>query len=201
VSASELNRLFISIAAPDAVKAELIQAQRELREILPRGSVSWTQPEKLHLTLRFLGAVDAARRDELQHALHAATFPFGPLGLVCERLGCFPDLRFPRVLWAWVCDDHDQLPALVESLNMAVESLVATPAEARFTGHITLARPRQLKHADARRLAEFVEQAAARRFGGWRADELELVRSELSRAGSNYTVLAKFPLGRNTGAS
>jgi RNA 2',3'-cyclic 3'-phosphodiesterase len=123
------------------------------------------------------------------------------LDLLCERLGCFPSLRFPRVVWAWVHDADEKLPPLVERLNEAVAPFAARPAEARFTGHVTLARPKRIKRPAAERLAKFVGQAVGRRFGQWRADELELIRSERPDTGSRYTVLAKIPLGGNTAAT
>jgi 2'-5' RNA ligase len=42
-------------------------------------------------------------------------------------------------------------------------------------------------------LAHFLEAAARRCFGSWTADQIELIRSELSSTGSRYTTLARFP--------
>jgi 2'-5' RNA ligase len=194
------QRLFVAIAVPDAVKGELARVQRELREVLPPRSASWTRLDKLHLTLRFLGGVDAGRIPELERALRVAVTGFGELNLLCERLGCFPDLRFPRVTWAWVHDADEKLPALVQRVNEAAAPFAEKPAEAQFTGHITLTRPKQIQRPAVVQLGKFVEQAVTRRFGRWRADELQLIRSELHADGSNYTVLAKIPLVRKTKA-
>lgn len=190
------HRLFVAIAVPDAVKRELARIQGELREVLSSRSASWTKLDKLHLTLRFLGAVDAGRIPELERILRETVAGFGELNLLCERLGCFPDLRFPRVTWAWVHDTEEKLPALVQRVNEAVLPFAEKPAEARFTGHVTLVRTKQIKRPDAEQLAQFVGLAVTRRFGQWRADELELIQSELHERGSTYTVLAKFPLAR-----
>ena len=183
-------RLFIAIAVPDAVKLELDRMQCELRDVLPPRSTSWTKPENMHLTLRFLGDVDVGRVSELEQSLRSVVADFGELDLICERLGCFPDLRFPRVVWAWVHDTDEKLAALAQRVNEAVALFAERSAENPFTGHITLARPNKIKRADAGRLAKFLESVATRRFGQWRADEVELIRSELLPAGSRYTTLA-----------
>jgi hypothetical protein len=69
VSDATSYRLFIAIELPDAVKAELGRVQRELRGELPSHSASWTKLDNLHLTLRFLGDVEANRVSELRSVL------------------------------------------------------------------------------------------------------------------------------------
>lgn len=196
MSGTNSYRLFIAIPLPEAVKAELARVQHELCAELPPHSASWTKLDNLHLTLRFLGGVSAERVAELEHNLRGTVAGFGELDLLCERFGCFPDLRFPRVIWAWVHDGDEKLAALAQRVNEAVAPFAERPAENSFTGHITLARPKQIRRAEVERLAKFVESSAGRRFGAWRATGLELLRSELSQGGSRYTTLAKFDLGR-----
>jgi len=148
----------------------------------------------MHLTLRFLGNVATEHLDELSRRLRVATASFGALHLRCERLGCFPDLRYPRVVWTWVHDTEERLAQLHRCVEAAVGCFAEKPAEAHFVGHVTLARPKQINRADARQLAEFVESAVNRQFGTWECREAELVRSELSPSGSRYTTLDVFPL-------
>jgi 2'-5' RNA ligase len=52
--------------------------------------------------------------------LQTALAGFGEFELVCERLGCFPDLRYPRVVWAWVHDAADRLQHLQAQIETAV---------------------------------------------------------------------------------
>ena len=187
-------RLFVAIPVPQAMKGVLQQVQGELQEVMPVKSAAWTRPENMHLTLRFLGGVNPDRVRALQERLKLTVAGFGPLRLVCERLGCFPDLRFPRVVWAWVHDAQERLPRLAQLVNEATSAFAERTPDAQFMGHITLARPRQVRRPEAAVLAKFVEAAVAREFGSWPAEELELIRSELSPGGSRYTTLARFQL-------
>jgi 2'-5' RNA ligase len=186
--------LFVAIALPDAVQAALMDVQRELKSVLPRHSTAWTKPESLHLTLRFLGNVESTRIAELAEKLGRGMAGFGEFDLVSERLGCFPDLRYPRVVWAWVHDAGERLAQLQRRVNEAVAGFAEQPAEARFVGHITLARPRQIKRADAGRLARFVSDAVSRKFGDWRVQSVALIRSQLSEAGARYEEVAQVNL-------
>ncbi|HEX5219412.1 MAG TPA: RNA 2',3'-cyclic phosphodiesterase [Verrucomicrobiae bacterium] len=187
-------RAFIAIRAPETVLARLAEVQRELKELLPPRSTAWTKPDNMHLTLRFLGNVAATNVPEVAIRLRNALAAFGKLDLACERLGCFPDSRYPRVVWAWVHDAHGRLQELHRCVDEAVREFAEKPAEARFVGHLTLARPKQIKRPDAERLARFVEAAVKRSFGQWSADEILLMRSELSPGGSKYHELARIRL-------
>jgi 2'-5' RNA ligase len=187
-------RLFIAIPVPESVKAALREVQDELKQVVPSKSVAWTKPDNMHLTLRFLGAVERAQLRDLQESLRVAVTGFGPVQVACERLGCFPDLRFPQVVWAWAHDAQELLPQLVQRVNEATAAFAGQAAEARFVGHITLARPRRLRHPEAKALAVVVKAAVAREFGSWSVEALELIRSELSASGSRYTSLARFHL-------
>lgn len=186
--------MFVAIQLPDSIRTELRGVQAELKDVLPHRSTAWARPENMHLTLRFLGNVEVVRLPDLQSRLRETLADFGPLEFCCERLGCFPDLRFPRVIWAWVHDAPERLVELAQRANLAAEGFAEQAAEARFVGHITLARPKQINRQDAQRLAAFVEGAVARQFGCWTCRAVELIRSELSAQGSRYTTLDVFPL-------
>ena len=191
---SKTIRVFVAVQLPGFVRDALRAVQSELMATLPRDSAAWTRPANMHLTLRFLGAVDSTKLSNLSQSLRAAVAGFGPSNLICERLGCFPDLRFPRVVWAWVHDGCERLNELHQRVDAAVASFATKPAEARLVGHVTLARPKQIKRPDAERLAEFVKRAVDREFGRWRCQEVALMQSELLPAGSRYTTLDVFPL-------
>ena len=187
-------RAFVAIQLPESVRAALRDVPSELKSIMPVRSTAWARPENMHLTLRFLGDVDAVKLPALSQGFRESLAGSGPLELCCERLGCFPDLRFPRVVWAWVHAAGEQLPELAKRVNLTVAEFAAHPPEDRFVGHVTLGRPKGIRRAEAGELAEFVQRAVTREFGRWICHEVELISSELSPSGSRYTTLDVFPL-------
>ncbi len=118
---SEQFRLFLAVTVPENVKAKMEEAQTELRRAVPHANVRWARHEQFHLTLRFLGDVEAARVDALGEAVRAACRGFGALHLRAERVGFFPDSRHPRVVWVGVQDDGEQLPRLQQTVENATE--------------------------------------------------------------------------------
>jgi 2'-5' RNA ligase len=194
IQKSEMFRLFIALPVPDAIKTELEILQRQLREQLPRDCMRWTRPEQIHLTLKFLGDVSSDKLEDLSKVVAEACRPFAPLHLRAERIGFFPQIRFPRVVWAWVHDDQQQLPSLQSAINEAAQRFTAEPEEKEFTGHLTLGRTRNIKSAQARLLAKIANELANRSFGAWTAGAVEIIRSRLASFGSEYSRLASIPL-------
>lgn len=147
--------------------------------------VKWVRPEGIHLTLKFLGDVEAAQESELRAALRAAAGETSgeprSITLHIEGFGVFPDLRRPRVVWAGVAPD----PAL-ELLQHRVEQAFAPlgfPTEARaFRPHVTLGRA--AREARPRDFAGLEETLGALTFADTvGVADLDLMRSTLQPSG------------------
>lgn len=186
----EHYRLFVALEVPEPVLAELERAQSRLRREVPGGLIRWARRDQLHLTLRFLGGVEAGRVPALIQGLHQACRPFSPLAMRATGVGFFPNARRPRVIWAGVTDTCDQLVPLAAAVTQATLPFSTEPPETRFAGHITLGRVKELSSGEAARLAQAAEREAGRLYGDWVAREIALVRSRLAATGSIYSRLA-----------
>ena len=191
---SERYRLFVAVAVPDEVKVNMEAAQADLRRVLPDGNVRWARREQFHLTLRFLGDVEAAQVEPLAEAIRAMCAGFGALHLRAEQIGCFPERGYPRVVWVGVRDQAEQLPRLQQVVEAATAGFTSEPKEERFTGHLTLARIKGIKRPEAEALSKAAAGMAARVFGHWPAYQIELMRSELLPQGARHRSLASIAL-------
>jgi len=191
---SERLRLFIAVTIPEDVKTKMGVAQAELRRTLPERIVRWARREQFHLTLRFLGDVEAARVEALGEAIRSACRGFGALHLRAERVGFFPNLRYPRVVWVGAQDQAQQLPRLQQAVELATEGFTSEAKEKAFTGHVTLARIKGIKRPEAEKLSAAAAGMADRLFGQWTAYQVELMRSELLPQGARHTSLASIAL-------
>jgi len=145
------------------------------------------------LTLKFLGNVAAPRVAELIESLRVACSQFKALPLHAERIGFFPNMRYPRVVWAWVHDGGEFLPKLQQAIESSVKNFTVEEPEGEFTGHVTLGRVQRIKRPQAEILAKKALEMVNRSFGEWTANNIELIRSELLPGGSRYTTLAEIP--------
>jgi RNA 2',3'-cyclic 3'-phosphodiesterase len=180
-------RAFVSIPVPEAVRREILKAQDDLRGLAGSGDIRWVRPEQMHLTLRFLGEIDPAVRDDLLDAIREACRGFGPIALEAARTGFFPDARRPRVAWIGLAGQVGRLLQLQERLQAATAAFGA-PEEGRpFSPHLTLGRIKRLGPRETRALAARMAEWDTRSFGSWKADQVELMQSELHPEGSRYT--------------
>jgi 2'-5' RNA ligase len=190
----ERHRLFIAIALPEPVRRAIEKAQDELRAALPAKSIRWTRTEQFHLTMRFLGGVEAPQVDRLNDAVRRACAGSGVLQLRAARIGVFPGPRRPRVVWTGVDDRDGRLAALQRSIEAATNAFTEEPPQEQFTGHITLARCRDINRHEASTLVSLVQAMAEKSFGHWTAGAVDIVRSEPTPQGSRYTTLAEIGL-------
>ena len=188
-------RLFVAIPMPEPARNEIIRVQSELQPLVPREVVRWTRPEQFHLTLRFLGDVPADAVETLKQAVKAVCSDASPLSLRAQGVGFFPNPRLPRVLWVGINDGENRLVDLQQRVEEAVHQFSPEPGEKQFRGHVTLARFKNPRPSDIRDLVARAQSLKTRSFGDWTAQEIEIMRSELSSSGARHTLLAACRLG------
>lgn len=149
---------------------------------------SWVPPPNLHVTVKFLGDVDAGLVPALSDALARAAGGVAPLRLGVKGLDGFPAPARPRVIVLDVAQGREALAALAGAVDDALAD-VGMPREKRaFHGHVTLARVKQAGGA----LADLGPLDVD--LGVSPVTELTLYRSDLLRQGAEYHVLSRHPL-------
>ncbi len=190
-------RAFIAIELDEPVKTALADVQRRLREAMPRDSVRWVRPGGVHLTLKFLGNVPAGQVADITRAIEAAAGQgIAPFSLTIGQLGCFPNLRRPRVVWVGVQEPTGALARLQGAVEKHIAPL-GYPTEKRpFSPHLTLGRTqRRASPADVRRIGEVVGAAGVGQLAAMEVRAVGLIRSDLKPTGAVYTRLAEVLLG------
>ena len=186
-------RLFVALEIPVAVRDNLAAQIKELRDLpapLADKRLRWVRPENLHVTLKFIGEVEAAKLDGIRSALTAIGVG-APVGLDFRGLGFFPAEEYPRVLWAGLRASGN-LPVLARDIDRALEGQGIARDERAFTPHLTLARFESRGFDEKLRAA--IQKNSEREFGAFEAREFHLIQSRLKPSGAEYTFLAAFPL-------
>jgi 2'-5' RNA ligase len=101
-----------------------------------------TPPENLHLTLAFLGQVDAALVESAEAAVRGAAEGRSPWRLRWTAAGAFPSASRPRVLWLGV-DGGETLLDVHAALAEAMAGGGFRVEDRAFRPHLTLARVRR----------------------------------------------------------
>ena len=175
-------RLFIAIVLPDPVR----EALAALRLGLP--GARWVAPEALHLTLRFMGEVDAAEAEDIDAALAAIDAPAFDLAVL--GIGSFQSRRRVRSLWVGL-DRSEPLARLQGKVESAVARAGFEPERRKFKPHITLAR---LKGTPVGHVGTYMEAHGTCAVAPFTVTAFTLMRSHLNRDGPYYETLAEYPL-------
>lgn len=185
-----MPRLFVAIDLPAEVKSALSELRGAWQGKIP--TARWSNPDNMHLTLRFIDAdVPAEKVEPIKSAL--AGIRANHFTLALSGMGRFPpsEKKAPRVLWAGITPDNG-LNALHNAVETALET-VGFPAEGRpFNPHITLARLKT--HKPAPEADAFLRAGSGFRTSAFRVDEFLLYESQLTPQGARYTHLGCYPL-------
>jgi len=188
-------RCFVAIELEDDIR-EAIRRTQALLKVAQAGKYGrWVRPEGIHLTLKFLGDVPENRVELIADAIRKAATDLAPFPLFFGKLGCFPNLRAPRVTWVGVDDPSGDLRRLQRDVETNLSDLGYPPEKRAFHPHLTLARTRRVTRGEQAALGELVRRTHLDRLGEMEVAEVSLMRSELQPSGSVYTQLAAAPLG------
>lgn len=187
-------RLFWAINLPSQVKKDLYHQIKTPLSALPV-NLKWVADQNIHLTLQFLGDVEAARVRDIYHAVQKNLAGFGSLTLGITALGVFPGRKSPRVFWAGLSGQVKELGVLHSRVQGAHIPLGFKPDKRRFAPHITLARFRSPQNCK-----EFLQRVEGLSFennklGAFVVEQVDLMQSTLTRGGPIYKVLETVILG------
>ncbi len=137
------RRIFLAIDLSPQARAECDHHIDSLRNKLPNVRVGWEQPEKLHITLKFLGDTDEAPLPDLRSAIEKVAAKFHSFTLRLAVPGVFPSQRKPRILWIGVNDEANVVRRLHADVEAACSDLGFEREDRSFVTHVTIGRMRQ----------------------------------------------------------
>jgi RNA 2',3'-cyclic 3'-phosphodiesterase len=180
-------RLFIAIAIPEGVKAEIAGLGRSIP------AARSVPVEQMHLTLKFIGEVESSRLLDIREVLLEISRPTFSLSL--QGVGTFPPRGIPRVLWAGV-HPLDNLLALRMAIEKKLAEIDIPREKQKYAPHLTLAR---LNNSPLRHLQQFLAGNAFLKTPAFTVAAFSLYKSQLTRNGAIHTEVQKYALTPLTG--
>ena len=152
----------------------------------------------IHLTLKFLGSVEEEKIPQISEALEESSQGIAPFDFELRRIGVFPHLGNPRVVWMGV-SDSEPLRELQKRMERRFEEIGFSRETREFKPHLTLLRVKSGKN-----LAELVnyiqtQDVIQREVGAVRAGEVHLYQSILRPSGAEYRKRATVELAGGAG--
>jgi 2'-5' RNA ligase len=176
-----MPRLFTAIEIPGNVG----QMLSFLRGGLP--GARWIDPENYHITLRFIGDIDASVANDVASILDGVNR--APFELRLDGLAAFGG-RKPRSVFANVAPSQ-ALMDLQAELERLMQRVGLAPEGRKFTPHVTLAR---LRDSSSRQVADYLTERASFRSAPFRVERFVLYSSRDSVGGGPYVVEEAYPL-------
>ncbi len=177
-----MPRLFTGLELPESVVGQIA---------LARGGVigaRWLEPGDYHITLRFIGDVDARTAHDIAETLDEIRRPAAPVRF--DGLGWFGGDR-PRMIVARIKADR-ALKELQAEQERRLRRVGVPPETRKFLPHVTLARLRGVGPAA---LADYLASRGALAVEAFTAERFVLYSAREGTGGGPYVVEAAYPLG------
>lgn len=183
-SMSETIRSFLAF---DINNEQMLQRFKEVQgKLIESGAdLKPVDPQNIHITMRFLGDITPSMADKVYDAMK--TVSFSAFDCNIHGMGAFPDLRYPRVVWAGMKKGADELRGVFVQLEPNLIHLGFRPDNKGFSPHLTLARVRSGRNKTE--LAGLIKELTDYDFGMVHADCLRLKKSVLTPKGPIYSTL------------
>lgn len=177
-------RAFICVDFPDEIIKEITRVQSVLEKRPFTGKL--TEPENLHLTLKFLGEVDREKLEKAKSKLSKIVFPILSAGLL--NAGLFSYKNNPRIVWIKVTG----IFGLQKSIDETLSELF--PKEERFMSHLTIGRIKYVK--DKLGFKNYMKNLSVKKLK-FPVESFKLKSSELRSNGPVYATLEEYKSGQD----
>lgn len=190
-------RAFIALDISQEIRARIGQVAVSLTCGMDAQAVRWVPVGNIHLTLKFLGDVSPLNLELLKQVILQEAASQAPFDLMVCDLGCFPNSRRPRVIWAGLA-----APPALEKLQRSMDQSTARlgyASETRpFSPHLTIGRVNPSASPEAlSAIRSVLEKNRSQQFGTVRVTDVVLYQSDLRPSGAQYTPLCYARLGVN----
>lgn len=187
-------KLFTGIELDAAVvraAGDLIAELTRRRERLaPRARVLWLTPERMHITVRFIGH----QRDDACARIRAALedpVRVSPFTLTVGRLGAFPPSGSPRVLWVGLSGDVERLHAAEHEVTARLADAGVPPEARPYSPHLTIGR---VKEPGGLKTLPLFKGLTDIQLGTTSVEAITLFESRVSSKGPTYIPLQRTAL-------
>ena len=179
-------RLFIALSIQPEVKTNLDTIITDLKS--KGGKVKYVNPNNIHLTIKFLGNTEESKVDRIISQLDNAANNISPILSNLTKLGGFPNLKNPRVIWVDIEKNREQIINLGKTVDTALTEIGFDKDTKPFTPHLTLGRVKDNNGLNS--LTDFIQQYKFNEIP-LLFNSLSLIQSTLTQKGPYYKTLHK----------
>ena len=182
-------RTFIAFDLSEEIKTELERLQKELKTTEP--DIKWSNPQNIHLTLKFLGEVDEENIKEIKQLLDEVSGKIRPFEITLGKVGAFPSLDRMKVVWVGIDKGSKNVIETANLIEDSSEAIGFFKEDRKFSAHLTLGRVKSGKNKVV--LKEKILSIEVKPLNHT-IDKIILYKSTLTREGPIYDSLYEIDL-------
>lgn len=164
------QRTFVALPLPASLREKLGEWRKVTQNELPFRK--WLHPEDIHITLQFLGSTSQEQLERINQALRALCREQIPFELSIDGLGTFGKSDQPRIFWAGVGGQLDELRQLQKKITTVLTPIGFLSEDRPYKPHITLARKYASADFDRKKLTAYTIEKV-----NWTANRVVLYES------------------------
>lgn len=185
------HRLFIAVRPPDAFIQKVTILQNQLDHLhLP---LVWEPPEKIHLTLTFLGRIEEEHHPAITKILTDVSHRFSPFSLIPSFLDTMYQKHETSYVYLGLSGDTDILKEIYQLLSKSLAN-IHIPIPQRYLPHITIGKLKKYDQFSTKQYLEKISDFPYQPLPEFNVDNLTLYENLLARDTSHYQQLGRFVL-------
>jgi 2'-5' RNA ligase len=179
-------RTFLSLNINNTLKEKVSEYQADVKKALADYDIKWENPEKFHLTLRFLGDVFEDTLNKLSQDLEKTEFEFDKISFTSDSIDFFPNKRKPNVIFLGLKETKNYSEVLTNEIDRVIPKYGINP-DKKFVPHLTFGRFRKENRKGIEEKIFPIIEHINFEFGSF-----YLMKSIMDFRGSQYFVLKEF---------
>ena len=184
------QRIFIAFKVVEDIKTQLITIQEELKEKNKKAHVSWSKPAGFHVTVGFLGGIEAHQIEEVKNILLEISTKYHSFKYWLDHLDAFPNTSQPKIINMKCSEEHRASFTIHDKIEHSLKKIKIIKEIHPWQPHITLGRNRGDARIQGLDTINFEKKT-------WEVDTIEMIKSDPQSGGSKYTVLESYQLANN----
>jgi len=185
-----MKRLFVAIKlSPDE---NFLRIYDFLKQNLKQDLIKWVEPDKLHLTLKFLGETRNEKIPIIKQLLTEFVKGKKTLELNFDKVGIFGSSYDPKVIWFGI-NQNEQIKEFGHKILQHFHENGFKQDRQNFVPHLTIGRIKKLENK--RYFQSVIDKVKNEPIQSFQINEIILYQSILKPTGPIYITLGGFTLG------
>jgi RNA 2',3'-cyclic 3'-phosphodiesterase len=184
-----MKRLFVAIKI--SPKKRTLEKYFTLKQALNYNKIKWVEPDKLHITIKFLGDTYEDSIPIVISVISSTIKETSSFKIELKNVGIFGSRYNPRVIWFGI-SENQKLKSLAEDLISNLDKNGFKRDRQNFVPHLTVGRIKRIE--DSKLFNNEIEKLRDFYFQEIHVDSIILYESIILSQGPTYKIVKSFNL-------